>query len=288
VDFSDHSRRALLYAAALASRAHARLTVLYVNDPLLVAASAAAYHGEAIGAASQAELSSFVEDAVAASVRRATGLTTRTALGVPPREILRAASTGEHDLVVMGSKGLNGARRLFFGSTTSTVLRKSKVPVLAVPLVEQQRGATVPRGWPGKRIVAPVALGPEAEGDVRAAARVARWFDASLVLVHVVREPVLPGWFGGVAAAPLRRQSADARKKLEALRARVGRVPGATLVARGDPPEEIAAATEKTRAGLVVMTLRRGPGVLGHPIGSIAYRVLSRGIAPVLALPPLR
>jgi nucleotide-binding universal stress UspA family protein len=34
---------------------------------------------------------------------------------------------------VMGTKGLEGAKRLVFGSTTERVLRESPVPVLAVP-----------------------------------------------------------------------------------------------------------------------------------------------------------
>ena len=39
VDFSDHSRLALRYAAAIARRSHGRLSILYVNDPLLIAAA---------------------------------------------------------------------------------------------------------------------------------------------------------------------------------------------------------------------------------------------------------
>jgi nucleotide-binding universal stress UspA family protein len=36
----------------------------------------------------------------------------------------------------MGTQGLEGARRLVFGSTTEQVLRESAVPVLAIPLPE--------------------------------------------------------------------------------------------------------------------------------------------------------
>lgn len=285
IDFSDHSRLALLYATALARRANAQLTALFVNDPLLVAASAAAYREEPLAEASQAELLRFASDVIPASAVRATRFTTRTALGVPAREIARAVSAGGHDIVVMGSKGLNGARRLFLGSTTSSVLRRTKVPVLAVPLADAARQTGVAAGWPGRRIVAPIALGPHAESDVKAAAQVARWFSASLLLVHVVNEPVLPGWFGGDMVPPLRSQQASALERLDALRKRIGSVRTTTVVRMGHPPGEIAMVTSEQRAGLVVMTLRRGAGVLGHPIGSIAYNVLSQGIAPVLALP---
>jgi nucleotide-binding universal stress UspA family protein len=57
------------------------------------------------------------------------------------------------------------------------------------------------------------------------------------------------------------------------------------LVVAGHPPDEIAAVAGDRKAGLVVMTLRGGEGVLGAPVGSIAYNVLCHDIAPVLALP---
>ena len=42
IDFSDPSRAALVYAAAIADHFGARLTLLAVNDPLLVEAAASA------------------------------------------------------------------------------------------------------------------------------------------------------------------------------------------------------------------------------------------------------
>jgi len=44
IDFSDHARLALRYAEVVALRAKASLTVTYANDPLLIAAAAAALH----------------------------------------------------------------------------------------------------------------------------------------------------------------------------------------------------------------------------------------------------
>lgn len=285
IDFSTHSRVALKYAAALVTRAHGRLTVLFVNDPLLVSAAAAAYNRAAVGEASKAELMRFVRNTLPPAMIKSTSLTATTALGKPAREIARAVEKGRHDAVVVGTKGLNGARRLFLGSTTSEVLRRTKVPVLAVPLAEAVRTSRVPASWPGRHIVAPIALGPQAQADVRRAAGVAHWFDASLLLVHVVPEPAIPTWFGGDVAKQLRLRSDRAQETLKALSMRLREVPSTPIVTTGHPPDAIAAITAERKAGLVVMTLRGGPGVLGAPIGSIAYNVLCHGIAPVLALP---
>lgn len=52
--------------------------------------------------------------------------------GLPAEEILESIKEHGIDLVVMGSKGLTGARRAMMGSTTEDVLRLSPTPVLVV------------------------------------------------------------------------------------------------------------------------------------------------------------
>ena len=60
VDFSSGSRAALRTAATLARARGATLDIVYVNDPLLVAAAAAAWNRASLGAASEQELARFV------------------------------------------------------------------------------------------------------------------------------------------------------------------------------------------------------------------------------------
>src|SRR5262245_47989679 len=60
VDFSRSSALALRYGAGLAGQANAILTVLYVNDPLLIAAAAAALHDRQLVERSARELEDFV------------------------------------------------------------------------------------------------------------------------------------------------------------------------------------------------------------------------------------
>lgn len=52
--------------------------------------------------------------------------------GLPAEEILKSIMEHDIDLVIMGSKGLTGARRAMMGSTTEEVLRLSPAPVLVV------------------------------------------------------------------------------------------------------------------------------------------------------------
>ena len=89
VDFSKHSGIALRFAAAMARRARASLQVLYVNDPLLVAAAAAAYNESALRAAGEREFRRFVSSNLPAATIRALHPTFVAALGKPAREIGR-------------------------------------------------------------------------------------------------------------------------------------------------------------------------------------------------------
>ena len=290
VDFSDHSRVALEFAAAISKRAGGTLQLLFVNDPLLVAAAAAAYNTASLGAATEVELKRFAASTLSPRRLATASPGVSTALGKPGREILRAVDRGQHDAIVMGSKGLNGARRLLLGSTTSAVLRRAKVPVLAVPPADAwpDRFGGVPASWPGRKIVAAIEPGANAARDVRHAADVARWFGASVVLLHVVPLPAMPPWFSGDIEAQLRIHCDNAEAALEALRAKLTDVRSTVLVRIGHPPDEIAAVAAEQKAGLIVMALRGRGGLFGEPAGSIAYQVLCRGVAPVLAMPGIR
>src|SRR4051812_8248938 len=70
IDFSEHSRLALRYAEAIASRRNATLRVIYANDPLLVAAAAVALNDRSLAKRSSKELQDFVESTLTASSRK--------------------------------------------------------------------------------------------------------------------------------------------------------------------------------------------------------------------------
>jgi nucleotide-binding universal stress UspA family protein len=133
VDFSEHSRRALEYGAAIALDAKAALHVMYVTDPLLVAAAAAAFHHRQLTGRSARELQEFVDATLPPPIRKRLGVTARVAVGTPADQILKAAARNGCDLIVVGTRGLNAVNRLIVGSTTLDLLQKSTVPVLAIP-----------------------------------------------------------------------------------------------------------------------------------------------------------
>jgi len=284
VDFSSHSRVALQYAAAIASRSHGRLTVMFASDPLLTAAAMAAdYDGEHLRTTTERELRQFAARAASRAIPPGR-LDTQVVDGTAASAILDAGKTFKADLVVMGTQGLSGASRVLFGSTTAQVLRKAAVPILAVPPAPRRRAG---RSWPGDHVLAPLMLGPETAGDASAAAAIADWFDVQLILAHVVEPTRAPRWMGARFRGHDRERLDTARARLERVASRLGLDPDpVTHVAVGEVTAQIAALASDRRIGLMVVTLRAIRGWLGGvPQGTTTYRVLSGANLPVLALP---
>jgi nucleotide-binding universal stress UspA family protein len=50
--------------------------------------------------------------------------------GEPPKALLRFADDNDVDLIVMGTHGRTGLKRLFMGSVAETVVRRAHCPVL--------------------------------------------------------------------------------------------------------------------------------------------------------------
>lgn len=54
-------------------------------------------------------------------------------IGDPIDEIIDAAQKSKSQLIIMGTHGASGLKRILFGSNTSDVISKSNTPVLAIP-----------------------------------------------------------------------------------------------------------------------------------------------------------
>jgi nucleotide-binding universal stress UspA family protein len=132
-DGSPSADRALDAAIELASGSHGRLTILsaVVHIPYL------AYTGAAPEAVAEVR-KSFLADAermVCRAVERVPkGVSVTRITSSQPIEqaLLRQAREGDHDLVILGSRGRGLIASLLFGSLGRTMLRRSPLPVLIV------------------------------------------------------------------------------------------------------------------------------------------------------------
>ncbi len=140
-DGSPHSNEAVACAADLANRYEASVLILYVDHPFTYALP----QGYAAPTPEQLERvreGCFEQDialarhaAVSAGAPRVETLVQR---GDPVTEIVRAASDGSFDLIVMGTHGRTGLQRTLLGSITENVVRRAPCPVLTVRDKETQ------------------------------------------------------------------------------------------------------------------------------------------------------
>lgn len=131
-DFSERSRDALSRARELARAHDATLHVVHAIEP---APTVAHFGGGALRdnpAARQPSLEKDL-DAMLESLPEATG---HVRIGRASDAIVEAAEELGADLVVMGTHGRSGLKRLVLGSTAEQTLRRAHVPVLAVPPAE--------------------------------------------------------------------------------------------------------------------------------------------------------
>lgn len=286
VDFSAHASHALRYAAVLAGLAGAKLTVVWVTDPLL-AQAAAVYVLDPHGEEARADLRGFVTETLPLEAPWLPEPHVLITVGRADQEILRIARQQQADLIVMGTHGLSGYRKMFFGSTTERVLRQTTMPVLAVPISESAPALSGdrPRLDAGTVVVA-IDLGDGSQTLAVFGADLAICLGARPLFVHVVPpESAPPRWQSAVETH--QRSALDrARQELSRLASETGDGSVETVVSAGNPAEEIATLATARHAGLIVMGLLSPTGTFGARPGSIAYRVLVLAPTPVLIVPP--
>lgn len=145
VDFSDCSLEAVEYAALMAQRHSASLTLLHVLEPVSYGLDFTLLQSgkrEEMRERLTARLGDMTQALVEAKIQ--TGSLVRG--GTPFESILDSARTIPADLIVMGTHGRRGLSHTLSGSVAEAVLRRSHCPVLTV---------RSPKYGPGHRRVLP-------------------------------------------------------------------------------------------------------------------------------------
>jgi nucleotide-binding universal stress UspA family protein len=289
IDFSEPSQLALRVAIALAARYRSRLTVLAAVDPLLAEAAKVKLGLNLARTETEPALGEFVKGTLPADAPWAPAIALEVRVGDADDAIVAAAAREAAHLVVMGTHGFGGFRKMLLGSTTERVLRRTRTPILAVPPLAVSKVVIEPSGArfePG-----PILVGTDFSASSTAAVRwgwdLAQDFAVPLLLMHVV-DPVrvLERWQPFVEEFDESRV-AEARAKLTRLAADApARCTCETVVALGRPADTIASTAEERAAGLIVVGLAGDQGRLAPRPGSIAYRVLCLSKVPVLVVPP--
>jgi nucleotide-binding universal stress UspA family protein len=139
-DGSEHAKRALGEAVDLARTQAATLTLLTVAAPLH------AWPGY-VPPISEDDLVSGAEEILAegeALVPEGIPVSGRAAAGHPGTELVKSAAAGDHDLIVMGSRGRGAVRSAVLGSVSHFVLNHTTLPVLVIHDGSRESGASGP------------------------------------------------------------------------------------------------------------------------------------------------
>lgn len=196
------------------------------------------------------------------------------------------------DLVVMSTHGRSGLSRMVFGSVAEAVVTHSPAPVLLVRATKD-----MPRlaGAPHPTILVPLDGSEFAETALPYASVLARHLDATLILLHIVPEPIDFSIFNANTQQLLddiekiyQRQRRYAQRHLDQVAAHLVKteVRVQTCVGRGAASHEILAYCDKQGVDLVVMATHGRTGVGRVVMGSVALSVLEHGHLPALLVRP--
>lgn len=281
-DFSDNADQALRWAAHLARQQRARLVVAHASLP----ASPPAPEFVVLPVEYFEELHEHDRkrlEAVAAKLREGDlEVESELIVGAAAPGILEIASRRRADLLVVGTHGRTGLKRLLLGSTAAQVVRKSPCPVVTV----HPGNAGKPR--PIRTLLLPTDFSADATRAAEAATRaLAADGRRRIVLVHAFSLPVesthLPA---RVLLDAIRVANQGANARIQELASRLRR-PGAevdTIVREGVPADVVLEVAKAIGPDLIAMGTHGCSGLKRLFLGSTTESVLPSAPCPVLTV----
>ena len=292
-DFSPASERAVEWALAIAHRDGAQVTLVHALAPEV---------REFVPMDSPPELNRArinAEERMQHLAKKATsqGISChmRMERGRPGNVVASFIEREDVDLIVLGTHGREGIRKVALGSVAEEVLRQAKCPVLTVgPHVASSNPAAVAKG--PRRIVFATDFGPASRKAFRYALSLAQEEDAKLVMVHMF--PMLPAIVGATYAPAVTSAESlvewQVQAKEESLAKLKALIPPGTklaappefVVAMDFLPEGILMAAEKHNADLIVMGANRADSarITSHIPWAVTYHVIAEAKCPVLTV----
>ncbi len=268
---SPWSDAAVAYATALAAHVHADLCVLTVLNITGV------YAMPDVMASSEMLMESVEQqgqDILVHSTARATeaGVAPVAILkwGNIPETILQTAAEEQCDLIVLGSRGLSGFKRLMLGSISNAVAAKAHCPVLLI-----KAPPAVPLHW--QRVLVATGGSPWSEAAVEHALKLAQAQHLAVCVLHVeVRR--------GRRAEHPPEITADGQNILALAEARTvaAHIPYTMQFAYGEVVNTILATATSQQCDLIVLGSRGLTGFKRLMLGSTSNAVAATAAVPVL------
>ena len=264
-DLRDATLPALQYAALLAGRFAAKVTIAYAD----MSTYPIDLYEAAYAPPTEVELEQIRRDIdkKARTVFRDLPFEIVLESGSPVPSILRAARDGRADLIILGTHARTGIRRAFIGSVAEEVLHDATIPVLTIgPELRHELGTP-------QRILCPMTFSDLSRESLVYAAQLAAAFAAELIVVHVVESV---DRMKAAAEESLAKQwIPEEVQKLCTYR---------TVIAHGDIAERVLASADDFDADLLVIAAERKMFRNTSVFGPNAERFVRFANCPVLTI----
>jgi nucleotide-binding universal stress UspA family protein len=177
----------------------------------------------------------------------------------PVEAILDASVPGDIDFVIMGTHGRHGVQRVWLGSVAERVLRRSRIPVLAV--------RQPPSGAPFRHILCPVNLTEVSEEALAYAADISKAAGSQLTVLHVIEAGEAP------LNCPLVGELIRGQCRVQ------------EVTRHGNAANTILEASGHLNPDLIVMGAERKSALMGELFSSTTASVMQRADAALLVVP---
>lgn len=280
-DFSHSSDTALAHAASIARRYDAKMFVAHVIRPdvyQLVPPEVTTITLE--------QTRRYAEQQMAALLisGRLRDIPHQVLLGTGELWPVLSELLGQHeiDLIVVGTHGRTGVRKLLLGSAAEEIFRMASCPVLTVgPKVEVPEGtALAPDPLSRRRFLYATDFTAHSERAAAYAVSLAQENQAHLTLLHVVLESA------EVSEHNRARMVEFFNKRLRALLPNEAEMwcEPEIIVEFGEPADTILKVARETRAEVIALGVRRAGTFPGHLPPATAYKVVCQATCPVLTV----
>jgi nucleotide-binding universal stress UspA family protein len=271
-DFSHTAQIALSHALALARRYGAKIYLAHIISPELFRSVPRGVRTEARKRTREHadhEMSALVTLAELRNFRHQTVIEE----GNVAAGVLLLVREHAIDLLVIGTQGHRGVKRMLLGSVAEKLFRQSPCPVLIVP---PRAGEHTGVG----RILYPTDFSKHSLQVTPNALSLARHYRAKLILLHVVQGAAVHS----IDEVRRQRKQVETRIRRSVLgKANLEQQP-VVEVEFGDPAQKICKAAAQWQSDLIVLGVRRAKSTVAHLAEGTAYQVVRQAPCPVLTI----
>ena len=267
-DLSGRSEAALEYARKLATAYGARIVLAHGIDPVEYAQVDSVPDAVLSGLTGQAR--SVLDKLSGELLQEGIHSHSEIRQGAVAKMLLDVVRQYEAGLIVIGTKGMEGAGPVIVGAIAEELVRLSPCPVLAVA-ADWNAGAYRPT--PGGPVLLAMERNEASAAAVTAACSLAKTFERPLLLLHA-RTAAEVAAFLNPCGTTLEEFGVQGS----------GQFPVRSLVKDGNPVDAIVEAIAQNHPCILVAGVKRLSGTPG-PHGT-AFALLARSRVPVLCVPP--